>query len=228
VHAILASRRDLPLRLHNLRLAGDLAEIRTADFRLTEGETSEFMEASGIELSQADVARLHQRSEGWAAGLRISLAGSPDPARFVAEFSGSSRMVAEYLLAEMLDSQPPDVQRLLLRTAMLDRVNGELADLLTGHAGSDRILLGLEDANAFVVSLDPARTWFRYHNLFTDLLRLELRRRHRLLNLNKLQPSSFVINESNRLIACRVCDFTLATRSASGKSSYPRSRWRSE
>jgi LuxR family transcriptional regulator, maltose regulon positive regulatory protein len=180
VHAILATRRDLPLRLHKLRLAGDLAEIRAADLRFTERETREFLEASGIALSEAGAANLHQRTEGWAAGLRlaaISLATSPDPERFVAEFSGSSRTVAEYLLAEMLECQPADVQQLLLRTALLDRVNGELADLLTGHPGSERILLGLEDANAFVVSLDPARTWFRYHHLFADLLRLELRRR---------------------------------------------------
>jgi LuxR family maltose regulon positive regulatory protein len=77
----------------------------------------------------------------------------------------------------MLDRQPPDVQDLLLRTCLLDRVNGELADLLTGRPGSERILLDLEDANAFVESVDPGRTWFRYHHLFADFLRLELRRR---------------------------------------------------
>jgi LuxR family maltose regulon positive regulatory protein len=180
VHAILATRRDLPLRLHKLRLAGELAEIRAADLRFTQRETSQLLESSGIALSEAGVAELHQRAEGWAAGLRlaaISLASSPDPERFVAEFSGSSRTVAEYLLAEMLDCQPARVQQLLLHTSLLDRVNGELADLLTGHPGSERILLDLEDANAFVVSLDSARTWFRYHHLFADLLRLELRRR---------------------------------------------------
>jgi LuxR family maltose regulon positive regulatory protein len=180
VHAILATRRDLPLRLHKLRLAGELAEIRAADLRFTQPETREFLEASGIALSEGGVAKLHQRTEGWAAGLRlaaISLASSPDPERFVAEFSGSSRIVAEYLLAEMLECQPAEVQQLLLRTSLLDRVNGELADLLTGRPGSEPILLDLEDANAFVVSLDPARTWFRYHHLFADLLRLELRRR---------------------------------------------------
>jgi LuxR family maltose regulon positive regulatory protein len=180
VHAILATRRDLPLRLHKLRLAGELAEIRAAELRFTGCETREFLEASGITLSQAGAAKLHERTEGWAAGLRlaaISLVSHPDPERFVAEFSGSSRTVAEYLLAEMLEGQAPEVQRLLLCTSLLDRVNGELADLLTGHPGSERILLGLEDANAFVLSLDPARTWFRYHHLFADLLRLELRRR---------------------------------------------------
>ena len=160
VHALLTTRRDLPLRLHQLRLAGELAEIRAADLRFTEHETRELLAASGIELSDAGVTLLHQRTEGWAAGLRLavlSLAGHPDPERFVADFSGTNRTVAEYLLAEMLDRQPGDVQDLLLRTCLLDRVNGELADLLTGRPGSDRILLQLEDANAFVVSLDPAQ-----------------------------------------------------------------------
>ena len=179
VHAILTTRHDVRLRLHQLRLAGELAEIRAADLRFSERETSELLDASGIALSAAGVALLHQRTEGWAAGLRlaaISLTGHPDPERFVAEFSGSDRTVAEYLLVEMLDRQPPDVQDLLLRTSLLDRVNGELADLLTGRPGSERILLDLEDANAFVESLDPERAWFRYHHLLADFLRLELRR----------------------------------------------------
>jgi len=179
VHAMLTTRHDLRLRLHQLRLAGELAEIRAADLRFSERETRLLLDASGITLSEAGAARLHQRTEGWAAGLRlaaISLAGHPDPERFVAEFSGSERTVAEYLIAEMLERQPADVQDLLLRTSLLDRVNGELADVLTGRAGSERILLELADANAFVVPLDPGRAWFRYHHLFGDLLRLELRR----------------------------------------------------
>ncbi len=179
VHAMLTTRHDLRLRLHQLRLAGELAEIRAADLRFTGRETRELLDASGIALSESGAALLHQRTEGWAAGLRlaaISLAYHPDPERFVAEFSGSDRTVAEYLLAEMLERQPHDVQDLLLRTSLLDRVNGELADLLTGRPGSERILLSLEDANAFVESLNPERTWFRCHHLFADLLRLELRR----------------------------------------------------
>jgi LuxR family maltose regulon positive regulatory protein len=179
VHAILTTRHDVRLRLHQLRLAGELAEIRAADLRFTERETRELLDASGIALSDPGAALLHQRTEGWAAGLRLaalSLAGHPDPERFVTAFSGSDRTVAEYLLAEMLDRQPPDVKDLLLRTSLLDRVNGELAGLLTGRPGSEQILLSLEDANAFVVSLDPERTWFRYHHLFADFLRLELRR----------------------------------------------------
>ncbi|WP_243638853.1 LuxR C-terminal-related transcriptional regulator [Streptacidiphilus pinicola] len=179
VHAILTTRHDVRLRLHQLRLSGELAEIRAADLRFSERETRELLDASGITLSAAGVTLLHQRTEGWAAGLRlavISLVDHPDPERFVTEFSGSHRTVAEYLLAEMLDREPPDVQDLLLRSSLLDRVNGELADLLTGRLGSEQILLDLEDANAFVESLDPGRVWFRYHHLLSDLLRLELRR----------------------------------------------------
>jgi LuxR family maltose regulon positive regulatory protein len=178
-HAVLATRRDLRLELHRLRLAGEVAEIRAAELRFSERETRALLDALGIALSEAGAARLHQRTEGWAAGLRlaaISLAGHPDPERFVAEFSGTHRTVAEYLLAEMLDRQPEQVQQLLLGTCLLDRVNGELADVVTGRPGSERILLELEDANAFVVSLDPERTWFRYHHLLGDFLRLELRR----------------------------------------------------
>jgi LuxR family maltose regulon positive regulatory protein len=179
VRAILATRHDVRLGLHQLRLTGELAEIRATDLRFSERETSELLVASGIALSAAGAVLLHQRTEGWAAGLRlaaISLAGHPDPERFVAEFSGSDRIVAEYLLAEMLDRQAAEVQDLLLRTSLLDRVHGELADLLTGRPGSERILLELEDANAFVESLDPDRAWFRYHHLLADFLRLELRR----------------------------------------------------
>jgi LuxR family transcriptional regulator, maltose regulon positive regulatory protein len=179
VHAIVSTRRDVRLGLHQLRLAGELAEIRAADLRFSGRETRELLDVSGIALSAAGAALLQERTEGWAAGLRlavISLAGHPDPERFVAEFSGSDRTVAEYLLAEMLDRQPPGVRDLLLRTSLLERVNGELADLLTGRPGSERVLLGLEDANAFVGSLDPGRGWFRYHHLVADFLRLELRR----------------------------------------------------
>jgi LuxR family maltose regulon positive regulatory protein len=178
-HAVVSTRRDLWLGLHQLRLAGELAEIRPADLRFTEPETRELLQACGVMLSGAGTARLHQRTEGWAAGLRLaalSLAGHPDPERFVAEFSGTDRTVADYLLAEMLERQPAEVQDLLLRSSLLDRVNGELASLMTGRPGSERVLLELEDANAFVVSLDAERTWFRFHQLFGDLLRLQVRR----------------------------------------------------
>ena len=177
---VLSSRRDPTIRLHRLRLADEVAEIRARDLRFTERETRVLLDGSGIGLSDRGVAALHQRTEGWAAGLRlavISLGRHPDPERFVAEFSGTDRAIGEYLMAEMLERQTSEVQRTLLRTSLVDRVNGELADLLAGRLGSEQMLLELEDANAFVVSLDPGRTWFRYHHLLADFLRLELRRR---------------------------------------------------
>src|SRR5690242_10369643 len=174
---VLATRHDVRLGLHRLRLEGELAEIREPDLRFTVTEASELFAAAGVNLPE--VAPLVERTEGWAAGLRLAalwLAGHPDPERLAAEFSGTERTVAEYLLAEVLDRQPEPVRRLLLRTSILDRVNGELAGLLTGDQGGERILQDLEAANAFVVAVDPGRSWFRYHHLFADLLQLELRR----------------------------------------------------
>src|SRR6195256_3525921 len=178
-HVVLSSRRDPPIRLHQLRLAGAVAEIRANDLRLTVTEARELLARSGISLSDGAASALYERTEGWAAGLRlavISLGGHADPERFVAEFSGTDRAIGEYLMAEMLGRQPSEVQSMLMRTSIVDRLNGELADLLAGRVGSEKMLLELEDANAFVVSLDAQRTWFRYHQLLADFLRLELRR----------------------------------------------------
>ena len=176
---VLATRHDVRLGLHRLRQKGELTEIRAADLRFSPVEARTLFGTAGVVLSESALSALYERTEGWAAGLRLaalSLAGHPDPERFAAEFTGSERTVAEYLLAEVLERQPEEVRRLLLRASLLERVNGELADLLTGASGGERVLRQLEEANAFVVSVDAARTWFRYHRLFADLLQLELRR----------------------------------------------------
>jgi LuxR family transcriptional regulator, maltose regulon positive regulatory protein len=176
---VLATRHDLRLGLHRLRLEGELTEIRAAHLRFSLAEARDLFAAAGVELPGPTLTLLHARTEGWAAGLRLaalSLAGHPDPERFAAEFSGSERTVADYLLAEVLERQSQEVRRLLLRTSVLERVSGPLADALTGDTGGELILQELEAANAFVVSVDAARSWFRYHHLFADLLQLELRR----------------------------------------------------
>ena len=176
---VLSSRRDPPITLHRLRLAEEVAELRAAELRFTATETRELLAASRIGLSDSGAAALYERTEGWAAGLRlavISLSDHPEPDRFVDEFSGTDRAIGEYLMAEMFGRQRTEVQSMLLRTSVADRLNGELADLLAGRAGSEQILLALEDANAFVVSLGARRSWFRYHQLLADFLRLELRR----------------------------------------------------
>jgi len=178
VRFVLATRHDLSLGLHRLRLEGELTEVRAADLRFTAEEARALLDGAGVQLPGPSLALLLERAEGWAAGLRLaalSLAGHPDPEGFVTGFSGSERTVAEYLLAEVLGRQPKSVRRLLLRTSVLERVNGELADLLTGRSGGGRILQDLEQAGAFVVPLDAQRSWFRYHRLFADLLQFELR-----------------------------------------------------
>jgi LuxR family transcriptional regulator, maltose regulon positive regulatory protein len=176
---VLLTRSDLRLGLHRLRVEGELTEIRGEDLRFSLGDSRALFEAAGVRLSDGALGSLVARTEGWAAGLRLaalSLASDPDPERLAASFSGRERAVAEYLLAEVLERQPREVSRLLLRTSILERVSGPLADRLTGASGSERILWELEDAGAFVVALDAERSWFRYHRLFADLLALELRR----------------------------------------------------
>jgi LuxR family maltose regulon positive regulatory protein len=179
MRVVLGTRVEPRLGLHRLRLAGALTEIRGPDLRFSVQETRELLEEAGITLSQSALALLHDRTEGWAAGLRlaaISLAGHPDPERFVSEFCGGDRTVSDYLLAEVLDRHSPEARDLLLRTSVLERVSGPLADVLTGGSGSERMLQCLEDHNAFVTALDAGRSWFRYHHLFADLLERELRR----------------------------------------------------
>jgi LuxR family transcriptional regulator, maltose regulon positive regulatory protein len=176
---VLATREQPRVGLHRLRLGGALTELRGPDLRFSPEEARALLRAAGVELSDEAHTLLYDRTEGWAAGLRlaaISLAAHPEPERFVSEFSGSERTVAGYLLEEVLERQPPETRELLLRTSVLDRVCGSLADALTGGSGSEAILQQLEEANAFITSLDASRSWFRYHHLFSDLLRLELRR----------------------------------------------------
>jgi LuxR family maltose regulon positive regulatory protein len=179
LRVVLSTRRDQRLGLHRLRVEGELTEIRAEDLRFTLEESRALLTAAGVRLSDGALESLVETTEGWVAGLRLaalSLARDPDPERLAASFSGRERGVAEYLLAEVLERQPEEVTRLLLRTSILERVSGPLADRLTGDSGSERILWALEDAGAFVVALDAERTWFRYHHLFADLLALELRR----------------------------------------------------
>jgi LuxR family transcriptional regulator, maltose regulon positive regulatory protein len=179
VQFVLSSRSDQHLSLHRLRVDGELTEIRTPDLRFTPTEARAVFEAAGVQLSGIALNRLLRRTEGWVGGLRLaamSLGNHDDPEQFAGEFSGSERTVAAYLLAEVLERQPAEVRELLLYTSLLERVSGPLADHLTGSSGAEGILHKLEDSGAFVSSVDAGRSWFRYHHLFADLLRLELRR----------------------------------------------------
>jgi LuxR family maltose regulon positive regulatory protein len=178
VHVVLSTRLDPPLPLARMRARGELAELRVGELQFTGEETAELLNGSmGLDLAAEDVARLAERTEGWAAGLvlaGLSLRGRQDPSGFIAAFSGGDRHVADYLVAEVLERQPPELREFLLRTSLLERLSGPLCDAVLETQGSAELLGELEASNLFVVPLDDRRQWYRNHQLFADLLRLQL------------------------------------------------------
>jgi LuxR family transcriptional regulator, maltose regulon positive regulatory protein len=178
VHVVLSTRLDPPLPLARMRARGELAELRVGELHFTGEEAAELLNgAMGLGLAAEEVARLAERTEGWAAGLvlaGLSLRGRPDPCAFVAAFSGGDRHVADYLAAEVLERQPAELREFLLRTSVLQRLSGPLCDAVLETQGSAELLGELEASNLFVVPLDDRRRWYRYHQLFADLLRLQL------------------------------------------------------
>jgi LuxR family maltose regulon positive regulatory protein len=178
VHVLLSTRADPPLPLARMRARGELAELRVADLQFTGEEAAALLnDAMDLRLAGDDVERLAERTEGWAAGLYLaglSLRGRQDPSALVAAFHGDNRHIADYLTAEVLASQPDTIRAFLLRTSVLERLSGPLCDALLETEGSAELLRGLERSNLFLVPLDDHRQWYRYHQLFRELLRLEL------------------------------------------------------
>lgn len=174
MHLVIASRSDPPLALHRLRARGELGELRIDDLRFTTNEASAFLnEVMSLGLTAGEAATLEERTEGWIAGLKLAaLSMKGKNARgFVDAFSGDNKYIAEYLVEEVLRSEPEHVRDFLLSTAILDRLNGSLCDAVTGSDGSQEVLEDLEKRNLFVVPLDDQRAWYRYHHLFADVLR---------------------------------------------------------
>ena len=175
---VLASRADPPLPLARLRAGGQLVELREEDLRFSSEEAAELLRmAVGVKLPEAAVAALGDRTEGWAAGLQLaalSLRGQADVGAFVDEFSGSHRFVLDYLTEEVLDGQPEPLRGFLLETSILERLSGPLCDAVTGRSDSQQLLEQAERANLFLVPLDEERGWWRYHQLFADLLQVRL------------------------------------------------------
>lgn len=176
---ILATRADPPLPLSRWRSRGQMVEIRTGDLRFNTGEVATFLDrATHLDLSTEDVGLLETRTEGWPAGLQmaaLSLRGRADAAAFIRAFSASHRYVLDYLVEEVLSRQPKAVQTFLLQTSILERLDGSLCDAVTGQAESQAVLERLERTNLFLVPLDDAGRWYRYHHLFADLLYQRLR-----------------------------------------------------
>jgi LuxR family transcriptional regulator, maltose regulon positive regulatory protein len=177
--AIVTSRRDPPWTLHALRVAGGLVELRGADLAFTADEAGTLLaNVSGRALTDSQVRTLVARTDGWVVGLQlaaISLGQSPDVDEFVRTFAGSHRLVAEYLLEEVLDQQEAEVRSFLLQTSVLDWLSVEVCDAVTGAGNARRMLRELDQRSLFLVPLDRSGELFRYHHLFGDLLLYELR-----------------------------------------------------
>lgn len=172
LHLVLITRHDPVLPLHRLRVDGDLVEIRSAQLTFDVADADALLRTAGHHLDEADVGRLVEHTEGWAAGLRLAalwLAGNP-AAVSVEQFDGDDRAVTEYLLVEVLEAQKPDVREFLLRTSIVPRVCGDLADALVEGDGGRHQLDQLVRANTFVTALGVSGEWFRYHPLLREML----------------------------------------------------------
>jgi ATP/maltotriose-dependent transcriptional regulator MalT len=172
---VICSRTDPLLPLHRYRLAGELAEIRASDLAFTVAEAGLLLAQHGIGLPADSLEYLTQRTEGWAAGIRLaalSMDSHSDPGQFVKELTAEDNALTSYLIQEVLGTQPLDVQDVLLRTSILEHVSPECAAELTGNARSAGILAMLAQANAFVWPIGGG--WYRYHRMFAEVLRLKL------------------------------------------------------
>ena len=179
MHLILLTRSDPPLTLARLRLEDQLGEIRMEHLRFSALEAAEFIKVTaGVSLKEEDVNLLNIRTEGWIAGLQmaaISLRGAEEPSSFIASFAGSHRYVFDYLIEQVLNRQPVEVRDFLLKTSIFERFSASLCDAVIGPGGDARAMLNIiERSNLFLIPLDDERHWFRYHHLFSDLLRLAL------------------------------------------------------
>jgi LuxR family transcriptional regulator, maltose regulon positive regulatory protein len=179
LRVVITSRADPALPLSRWRVRNELSEVRAADLRFEEREAGELLAGfAGLDLDAAECQALEERTEGWAAGLQLAalaLQRAQDPHGFVARFDGTERTVSEFLFQEVLEHQPADVRDFLLRTSVLEALTAPLCDAVTGRSDGMAMLQRLEAAQLFVIRLDQSGEWFRYHRLFADLLRSELR-----------------------------------------------------
>ena len=174
VQLVLSARVDPPLRLHRLRMAGELCELRDRDLCFSEAESGELLASFGMQVAAADLALLHQRTEGWAAAVQmaaLSVRGTQDPGRAARALGVRSYAIAEYFSDEVLEQQPAEVARFMLDTCVLGELTADACAAVSGRRDAAALLHGLDAANLFLVALDEERTSFRYHHLVHQILR---------------------------------------------------------
>lgn len=204
---MLISRSDPLLPLHRYRLVGQMHELRAADLAMTKAEAQALMRAHGVKLSSHDLAILQRRTEGWAAGLRLSamgMAGTGNPAQFVTQLALDQGSVGEYLIQEVLDRQPALVRRLLIQTSFLSEVSGPLAAAITGIDNAGGLLEELSRTNSFVLRLDHNGDLYRCHLLLGEILRYLLRRDYPLeIDELKRRAASWYLAQGDLAAAMR-------------------------
>jgi LuxR family maltose regulon positive regulatory protein len=182
VQLVLAGRFDPPLRQHRLRMSGQLSEVRDRDLYFSLAESHDLLANFGVQLAAADLALLHQRSEGWPAVLQmaaLSLRGSTDPERLERVLEVRGQAIAEYFVSEVLDQQPSEMAQFMLDTSILGVLTAEACAAVTGRQDAAALLRAIGAAHLFLVALDEERASFRYHHLVRRVLRAELRGRDR-------------------------------------------------
>ena len=183
VQLVLVGRSDPPLRQHRLRISGQLNEIRDRDLYFSLPESRDLLANFGVQMSDADLALLHQRSEGWPAALQmaaLSLRGTTDPARLARVLEVGGHAVADYFVSEVLEQQQPELAQFMLDTSILTGVlTADACAAVTGRQDAAALLHAIDAAHLFLVALDDDRTSFRYHRLVRRVLRAELRARDR-------------------------------------------------
>jgi LuxR family maltose regulon positive regulatory protein len=174
LHLIILTRQDPFLPLTRLRAGGQMIEIREDQLRFSLDECACFLQkVMGLNITNQEVASLERRTEGWIAGLQLaalSMQGKDDLKGFIQAFTGSSRYVLDYLMEEVYKHQSLEIQDFLVKTSILERLSAPLCDATTDRLDSQEILRNLEQANLFILPLEPSRTWYRYHRLFSELL----------------------------------------------------------
>ena len=174
----LSTRSDPPIPMGRLRALDELLELRAVDLSFTEAESATFLNQTlRLGLATETLGVLHERTEGWPVGVRLaamSLFQAEDRDDFVARFGGASRHIVDYLTEVVLNTLDEERHQFLLETSVLDTMCGPLCDAATGRQGSAEVLIELERANLFLIPLDDCREWYRYHELFADVLRNRL------------------------------------------------------
>ena len=201
LHLVIATRADPPLPIAHMRGKGTLLEIGADDLRFTVAETTALLSGLGVPtLSSGDIEILNARAEGWVVGLKmamLTMSGEKDITGFISRFTGTQRYIMDYLIEEVLQRQSPEVRDFLLKTSVLERLNGSLCDAITGYHDGQETLINLEKANLFLVPLDDSRHWYRYEHLFAELLRHRLEIEFGLEKSNELQRLACDWHESN-------------------------------